>query len=184
MLRTVRRTSSETQPFYAMLSRMQPQVLCDVHLVPMTQPVTLVGKNQPWSGGFGKCPKPNCPRLFNRDKGYAEIRQTLIVSSEQIPCRYHAEPKAIVAVGAGKPVWQCLHENCLCRETAHGDISVGQMVTIVLPKHGRFMVRSIGDDRFATIEMVGNRGEGDFSLDYWENVPIDDLIPLEVKAAS
>jgi hypothetical protein len=171
-----------------MLPIMQPQVLCDVHLVPMTQSITAEGENifthQAWKEDFRKCPEPGCQRQFNRNKGYNQIEAAGFVSSPHVPCTYHAEPKGIVATKDGKPVWQCFHESCLCQRTVHDHwICVGQKVGIVAPKHGRFIVRSIGEDHFATIEMIATKGEGDFSLDYWESVPIDDLFPIEVKTA-
>jgi hypothetical protein len=90
----------------------------------------------------------------------------------------------VVAVKDGKPVQQCFHENCLCRKTLRGHtVCVGDTVHTVSPHHGRFKVWSIEDDHFATLQLVGNKGEGDFLLDHWECMPVDDLFPLETKAS-
>lgn len=64
---------------------MQPTVLCDLHLTPMTQSVTTIGhdtlRNQPWSDEFRKCTAPGCRCQFNRNKGYVDILDTRIVGT-------------------------------------------------------------------------------------------------------
>jgi len=164
---------------------MQPTVLCDVHLKPMTESVTTITfRNPPWSDDFRKCREPGCLCQFNRNKGYVDLRDKQIVVHEQVWCPEHNEPKAVVAVKDGKPLRQCFHENCLRRKTLRGQICVGDTVHTVSPHHGRFRVWNIENNNFTNLQLVGNKGEGDFLIDHWENIPVDDLIPIEAKAVS
>lgn len=166
---------------------MQPNALCDVHLAPMTERVTLVGEDsvnhRQWSDNFQKCPKPGCPRLFNRNKGYIEIQNKNIVLSPMVPCRDHKEPKAIVAVLVGERVWQCFHEDCLCQSNFRGQkISVGQIVGKPAPDLGSFVVKSIDENYRAVIEVLRAPEVSSHAPLYWEKVEIDDLIPTEAAS--
>ncbi len=139
---------------------------------------------EPWSDNFRACDEPGCHSHFNRNKGYVDIRDSRIIDHKHNGCRYHKEPKAIVAVRYGNPVWQCFHEECLSRTNTLGEvIRVGDVVLAAHPKHGRFRVWSIGEDGFAILQMVGNRGEGDFLMDFWEEIPVDHLSPFIVSTA-
>jgi len=162
---------------------MQPEILCDVHLTAMTLSSTATGINtrrkEAWSDTFRACAEPGCHTHFNRNKGYVDIRDSRILDHKHNWCREHKEPKAIVAVRFGQPVWQCLHESCLSRKNRLGEtIRVGQIVRATHPKHGRFRIWSIGEDGFTILQMVGNRGEGEFLMDLWEQIPVDDLSPF------
>jgi hypothetical protein len=166
---------------------MQPEILCDVHLKPMKLAATVSGvdtfRKEPWSDTFRACAEEGCHTQFNRNKGYVDIRDSRVIDHKHNWCRNHKEPKAIVAVRSGQPVWQCLHEDCLRWPTLGGaTICVGDIVLPAHPHHGRYKVWSIGEDRFATLQMVMNRGEGDFLTDDWISVPADDVFPVAPKA--
>jgi hypothetical protein len=167
---------------------MQPEILCDMHFKPMRVLSTAIGtdvRKQPWSDTFRACPEVGCHSHFNRSKGYVDIRDSRIIDHKHNWCRDHKEPKAIVAVWSGQPVWQCLHEDCLRRTTVSGaTICVGDIVSPAHPHHGRFKVWSIGEDRSATLQMVMDRGEGDFLIDQWISLPTDDLFPVAQTAAA
>lgn len=139
---------------------------------------------EPWSQTFLACEKAGCHTHFNRNKGYVDIRDSRIIEHKQNWCRDHKEPKAIVALREGKSIWQCFHEECLNRKNILGQIiTVGQTVMALHPKHGRFRVRSIGEDGFAILQGVGTRGESDFLMDHWEEIPIDGLSPYVMSTA-
>jgi hypothetical protein len=168
---------------------MQPEILCDVHLTPMTLSSTASGmnthRNEPWSDTFRACAEPRCHIHFNRNKGYVDIVDSRLIDHKHNWCRHHKEPKAIVTVRFGQSVWQCLHENCLSRTNLLGEtITVGNIVLAAHPKHGRFRVWSIGEDGFAVLQMVGNRGDGDFLGDLWEEIPVDGLSPYNLNTAT
>jgi hypothetical protein len=169
---------------------MQPEILCDVHLKPMRVPSTASGTSafgkEPWRDTFRACAEAECHSHFNRNKGYVDIRDSRIIDHKHNWCRDHKEPKAVVAVRSGQPIWQCLHEDCLRRTTLTGaTVCVGDIVFPAYPHHGRFKVWSIGEDRFATLQMVMDRGEGDFLIDHqWISVPADDLFPIAQTATT
>jgi hypothetical protein len=168
---------------------MRPDILCDVHLTPMKLSSTASGINtvrkEHWSDTFRACAEPGCHSHFNRNKGYVDIRDSRIIDHKHNWCRHHKEPKAIVAVHSGQPVWQCFHEDCLRRTNLTGEVvRVGDIVAPAHPHHGRFRVWSIGEDGFAILQMVGNRGDGDFLMDFWEEIPVDRLSPFTLSTAA
>jgi hypothetical protein len=161
---------------------MQPEILCDVHLTPMRLSSTASGinthRNEPWTDTFRACGAPGCHTHFNRNKGYVDLRDSRIIDHKHNWCRHHKEPKAIVAVRSGQPVWQCFHDECLRSSTRIGEtVCVGDIVSPAHPHHGRYKLWSIGEDRFATLQGVVNRGDGDILTDFWITVPADDLFP-------
>jgi hypothetical protein len=168
---------------------MQPDILCDLHLKPLRVLSTASGvdtfRKEQWSDTFRACAEPGCHTHFNRNKGYVDIRDSRIIDHKHNWCRNHKEPKAIVAVRSGQPVWQCLHDNCLRRTTLGGaTISVGDMVSVSHGHHGRWKVWSIGEDEFATLQMFLNAEGVDSLIDQWIRVPVDDLYPNTLKAAT
>jgi hypothetical protein len=166
---------------------MRTEILCDIHLTLMKLVSTASGVNslrhELWSDTFHACAEPGCHTHFNRNKGYVDIQDSRIIDHKHNWCRHHKEPKAIVAVRSGKPVWQCFHEECLSQKNFSGEVvSVGDIVIPAHPHHGRFKVWSIGEGGFAILQMVGNRGEGDFLMDFWEEISIDHLSPIVLSA--
>lgn len=90
-----------------------------------------------------------------------------------------------MAVREGQPVWQCLHEDCLCWKTLSGaTVCVGDIVTPAHPHHGRYKLWSIGEDRFATLQGVVSRGEEDSLTDFWITVLADDLFPATTSTTA
>ena len=167
---------------------MQPEILCDIHLTPMKLRSTTSGvnshRNELWSDNFRACAEPGCHTHFNRNKGYIDIRDSRIIDHKHNWCRKHKEPKAVVIARAEKPVWQCFHEHCLNQTNVMGDvITVGELVMALHPKHGRYRVWSIGEDRFAVLQWIANHGDGDVLQDFWDEIPIDQISPYSRSAA-
>src|SRR6202012_5178795 len=98
-------------------------------------------------------------------------RESRFIDQNHNWCHRHKEPKAIVGLRFGKRVWQCFHENCLSQRNMMGDvITVGGIVLALHPKHGRHRVWSIGEDRFAILQMVGSWGNGNVLTDQWDEI--------------
>ncbi len=166
-------------------------VFCDLHLQPMkilaNTIVTDSKTNTRWEENFYVCSEPNCHVHFNRDRGYLKIiNGEPMGKANQTWCSTHNEPKAIIGIfpiGSDpqpRITKQCLHPDCAVAHSINGLIRRGDLIA---GRGGRFMVLAL-DGQWATVEMVGDQGDGLRSVGYWDRVPIDELRPLNSNAES
>lgn len=160
----------------------QSFVFCDVHLKPMllsvNVTVTDTVNHRRWTEDFLRCSEPGCEVHFNRNRGYVKLIGERVLGREhQNWCPTHKEPRAIIGVypiGSDpqpRLTWQCLHPACSEVRSIHGLIRRGD---IVHGPGGRYMVLAL-EGTWATVEMVGDQGNGIKSLGHWHRFPVDDL---------
>jgi len=160
----------------------QSFIFCDLHLKPMmlsvNATVTDTLNRRRWTEDFMRCSGPECEIHFNRDHGYVTfVGERLLGREHQNWCPTHKEPRAIIGlhpIGADpepRRTWQCMHPECSVVRSIHGLIRRGD---IVHGPGGRYMVLAL-EGTWATVEMVGDQGNGLQSLSHWQRFLVDEL---------
>lgn len=165
-----------------------PTILCDRHRIPMqyTEVTFAVPPRDVWTKNMALCSEPGCTRYYAIDRGYIDIRDRRIDDSKVVRklCRKQGhEAEAIIAFIHGEPLWQCLEEDCLKGEGLNGaEIRIGDIV--LAQGHGMTRFKVVGiDNNFATLRVVGDRGEGLVELEFAiEKLPVSRLQPSPIPA--
>lgn len=157
-----------------------------MHVVEMT---FVVWPKDVWTRNMMACSEAGCTRHYAINRGYIDIREQRIDDSKVVRnlCKKHGhEAKAVVALICGKPLWQCLEDECLSGEGGNGaSISVGDIVVADGHSGHRFKVVGV-DDRHATLRMVGNQRQGLIAIESKHTItriPVSTLLPYPLKAA-
>lgn len=136
------------------------------------------------------CSEAGCTRHYAMNRGYIDIREQHIDDSKVARklCKKHGhEAKAVVALICGKPLWQCLEDECLAGVGGNGaSIRLGDIVVADGHSGHRFKVVGV-DDHYATLRMVGNqKGRALIPMEPKRTIakiPFSTLLPYPLKAA-
>jgi hypothetical protein len=185
----VTRKALPEQLDYNPVMKRQSFIFCDLHLKSMllsiNATVTDTLQRRRWTEDFVRCSEQDCKVHFNRDHGYVNIVDERLLGREhQNWCPTHNEPRAIIGlhpIGTdpeGRRVWQCLHPECSVVRSIHGLVHRGDVVD---GPGGRCMVFAL-ERTWATVEMVGDKGNGMESLGHWQRLSVDDLKGISAAA--
>jgi hypothetical protein len=168
-----------------------PAVLCDIHRTPMNfvEMTLVVWPRDVWTKNMMACSEAGCTRHYAINRGYIDIREQRIDHGKVARklCKKHRhEAKAVVALICGKPLWQCLEDECLSGEGGNGaSIRVGDIV--VANGHSGHCFEVVGvDDLYATLRMVGNQRKSLIAIQPKHTItriPVSALLPYPLRAA-
>jgi hypothetical protein len=163
----------------------RPEVLCPKHHGPMAF-VAILTLNKiydhvkwQWDEHFLQCGEPGCSCLFTNERGYVTPGHgSLHPVIEYMLCPRDQNHRCmpVVTFARGVPVRQCLDDACLIGKGVDDKpIAVGDFVLAQGHHIHRFQVLCV-NNTWATIQLMGNRGEGLKPMPEFLRVPVNTLL--------